>query len=126
MALILLAGCSSKDEETSDVFDAAKFVDGCKILAPAGAYENVPTDEFAMVFTENVFKEFKRSEYYKNMTEEERVAACNEIGEVLKTLSYGTISDGFIDEFSVDPATHSVKWHNVGSEYSMEIFLAGE
>ena len=126
ISLILLVGCSSSGQDKNDVFDAETFVNECKVLTPAGAYQNTSTEEFAMVFTENVFKEFKKSDYFKNMTEEERVAACYEIGEVLKTFSYGNINGGFIDEFTVDTATHSVKWHNVGAKYSMEIILTGE
>ena len=126
MALILLVGCSSQTNKKTDEFDAAVFVDECKVLTPAGVYKNSSTSEFATVFTENVFKEFKKSVYFKNMTEEERVQACYDIGEVLKTLSYGNVTDGFIDELTVDSATHSVKWHNVGAQYDMQIFLVEE
>ena len=109
MALILLVGCSSQTNKKTDEFDAAVFVDECKVLTPAGVYKNSSTSEFATVFTEK-----------------ERVQACYDIGEVLKTLSYGNVTDGFIDELTVDSATHSVTWHNVGAQYDMQIFLVEE
>lgn len=120
MALVLFAGCSSEDNSKPKEFNAATFVDDCRILAPAGAYKNYKAEEYSMVFTLNVFDEFVDSDYYKNMTDAEREKALYELADVLSAYSYGPVTNGFIDSFSVDMNSHVFQWHNIGSEYNIQ------
>ena len=119
LSLVLFAGCSSTDSKPK-VFEAVSFVDGCRILAPATTYKNYEPDEYAVVFTQNVFDEFIKSDHYKTMTDSERETALNQLADVLKTYSYGNVTDGFIDSFTVDMNSRTIKWHNVGCDYDIQ------
>ena len=116
LSLAFLAGCSSKTKETGP-FDATVFIDECKILVPAAQFQTVSIDEFTLDFTKTVFDEFASSDYYSRMSDAERVAAIKEIGDILKTYSYGGVNNGFIDDIQVDAKNHEVTWHCVGAEY---------
>ncbi|WP_034447471.1 hypothetical protein [Butyrivibrio sp. AE2032] len=114
MSLVLFAGCSPAEKDENKAFSAPDFVDECRILMPASKYGNMSRDEFAMKFTVTVFEQFGKSDYYKNMTDKERIDALNGLGGVLKTYSYGGVDGGFIDKFSVDSSAHEVTWHIKG------------
>lgn len=119
MSLVLFAGCSSTVEENKE-FEAVTFVNDCRIFTPASQYKTYDSGEFALIFTRNVFEEFVKSEYYSNMSEDERINAFNELGSVLETYSYGSINGGFIDSFTVNVDKHMITWHNVGLDYEIE------
>lgn len=120
MALVLFNGCSSADNGKPKEFVAASFVDDCRILAPATTYKNYKPAEYAVVFTQNVFDEFVKSDYYKNMTDAEREKAFYELADVLKTYSYGPVTDGFIDTFSVNMNARVLMWHAVDAKYDIQ------
>ena len=124
MAFVLLAGCSSSDGG-NEAFNAEAFVNECRILVPASAYKNSSVSDFEMLFTKTVFEQFCESDYYKAMSDSERETAANEIGNVLLTYSYGNVSGGFIDSIEVDMNLHSIRWHNIHAEYSMECPMPG-
>lgn len=107
LSVILFTGCTSSEPEE---FDAAHFVDECRILVPAAQYENSSDMDFKMDFAKTVLNEFGKSDYYKNMTEEERFDALKQIGEVLGTYSYGNAEDGFVWDFLINKEDHSVSW----------------
>ena len=108
LSLVLFAGCSSSQDKKE--FDAQLFVNECKILTPAGQYKNIAKSEFSMIYTKNVFDEFGKSDYYKNMNEEQRFEAIEQLGEVLETYSYGPAEDGFVWDFTINKKEHSVSW----------------
>ena len=58
----------------------------------------------------NVLETFGKSDYYENMTEEQRFEALEQIGDVLETYSYGPAADGFVWDFYVNKQEHSVSW----------------
>ena len=118
MALILLSGCNSSAKAQDDAFDPAFFVNECKVLVPAKQYQNVTLEEFEACFTKAVLDEFGKSDYYKNMTDAERVAALYEIADILKEYEYGNVKNGFIDSFEVDINRREVTWHNKDAEHS--------
>jgi hypothetical protein len=115
--LAMFAGCSS-DDKNRGVFEAQSFVDECKILVPLAQFQSVTVDEFKQTFTKTVFDEFAASDYFKDMTEEERLNAFNELANILKTYDYGGVN-GFIDSFSIDTKTHEITWHNIDAEYDI-------
>lgn len=123
MSLVLFAGCSSSHDKKT--FDAQAFVNECKILTPASQYKNVDKSEFALIFTKNVFDEFGKSDYYKDMNDNEREAAFNELANVLMSFSYGNIEDGYIDSYSVRMDKHLVKWHIAGADFETEWLMPG-
>ena len=114
MSLFLLAGCSSNDSDKPEEFDAEHFVEDCKILMPAAKYEDADPKDFMINFTTTVFIRFGKSDYYKNMTEEERIEALNELGKVLETFSYGVAEDGFVTHFRVNKLKHAAVWNVKG------------
>lgn len=103
--LILITGCSASDQP--QVFEAQKFVEDCRILAPASQYDESKLENFEIDFIRGVFTKFGKSDFYKNMTDEEREAAYNELADVLMTYEYGN-ANGFIDEYMVDMSEHKV------------------
>lgn len=106
LSLALFAGCSPASGDK--VFDAEEFVSDCKILAPASQYDDTKLKSFEIDYVRAVFERFVKSDYYKNMNEEEREAAFNELCNVLMTFSYGNAKTGFIEEYSVDMNKHKI------------------
>ena len=104
--LTLFAGCSAQDQ--AQAFDAESFVDDCRILAPASQYDAGKLKNFEIDFIRSVLIKFGKSDYYKNMTEQERETALKEICEVLKTYSYGLAKNGFAEDYTVDMKRHNV------------------
>jgi len=111
LSLSLFAGCSSVKQ---DVFDAEHFIDECRILVPAAKYTDSDPNDFAINFSTSVFKQFGKSNYYKNMTDNERVEAVYKLGKVLETYSYGTMTDGFVSNFTVNESEHIALWNIKG------------
>ena len=107
LSVILFAGCTSSKPEK---FDAVMFIDECRILVPAAQYSSGPVKEFKLDFAKAVLDKFGKSEYYKNMTDEERFEALEQIGDVLSTYSYGRVEDGFVGDYKINKAEHSVTW----------------
>ena len=107
LSVILFTGCTSGKPEK---FDAVLFINECRILVPASQYENSTPKDFKFDFAKAVFDKFGKSDYYKNMTEEERFEALEQIGEVLDTYSYGPAKDGIIGNFQINKNEHSVSW----------------
>ena len=107
LSVIFFTGCTS---DKPDQFDASQFVNECRILVPVAQYANVGERDFKLDFVKTILDEFSKTDYYKNMTEEERFEALNQIGEVLKTYSYGSVTDGFVWDFRVNKEEHSVTW----------------
>ena len=124
LSLTLLCGCSSTDKDKP--FDALTFVDECRILYPKKAYSGKEDKEVEMDFTLIVFEKFGKTDYYKNMTDDEREQAIKDICEVFKTYSYGDISNGFIRKYSFDSKKHSLTWTVMASsDTTMEWALPG-
>ena len=113
ISLILFAGCTPADSDQSDSFDAKQFIEECKVLAPASRYSDSEDDlkDFEIDFPRAVLDKFGKSEYYKNMTEDERKAAFNELTNILSTYSYGNAANGFMSKVSVDMLNHTVSWY---------------
>ena len=107
LSVILFAGCTSSKPED---FDAVLFVNECRIAVPESQYPDDNTRDFKLDFSKNVLETFGRSEFYKNMTEEQRFEALEQIGEVLESYSYGPAADGFVWDFTVNREEHSVAW----------------
>ncbi|MBR2597029.1 MAG: hypothetical protein IKE09_00580 [Clostridiales bacterium] len=107
LSVVIFSGCNSAKPEK---FDASQFVNECRILVPIAQYANVGERDFKLDFVKTVLDEFSKSDYYKNMTDEERFEALNQIGEVLETYSYGSVTDGFVWDFRVIKEEHSVTW----------------
>ena len=107
LSVILFAGCTSSKPEN---FDAVLFIDECRMLVPAPQYASGPAKEFKLDFAKAVLDKFGKSDYYENMTEEERFEALEQIGEVLDTYSYGRVEDGFVSDFKINKDEHSVTW----------------
>lgn len=120
IALVLFTGCSTTESSEPKVFTAVTFVDDCRILAPAITYKNYDAEEYSMMYTQNVFDEFAKSDYYKNMTDTEREKALYELADVLMTYSYGPVTDGFIDSFTVDMKMRTITWHNIGADFDIQ------
>ena len=106
-SLMLFAGCSPASDRTN-VFNAEKFVDECRILVLSTQYDESNLKDFEIDFIKAVLIQFGKSDFYKNMTDGERETAFNEIGEVLLRYSYGQVKNGFTDKYSVDMNTHKV------------------
>lgn len=104
IALTLFTGCSS--ESGQKTFDAQKFVDDCRILTPESQYNKSTMKNFEIDFIRNVLTKFGKSDFYKEMSDEEREAAFNDMGKILMTYSYGYAVNGFVEEFSVDMRKH--------------------
>ena len=107
LSVILFAGCTSSEPE---VFDAAHFVDECRILVPSSQYDSSTQKDFRIIFAKAVLDKFGKSDYYKNMTDEERFEALDQIGKVLETYSYGLAEDGFVMNYLINYDEHSVSW----------------
>ena len=107
LSVILFAGCTSSKPEK---FDAVLFINECRIAVPASLYNDGNTKEFKLDFAKNVLETFGKSDYYENMTEEQRFEALEQIGDVLETYSYGPAADGFVWDFYVNKQEHSVSW----------------
>ena len=67
-----------------------------------------------------VFDQFGKSNYYKDMSAKEREDAFNSICKVLTTYSYCNVSDGFIDEYTVDIVNREITWHVKGMEEDVD------
>ena len=107
ISLMLFVGCSSTSNESKE-FDAGDFVYECRILVPSSQYDETKLKNFEIDFIRTVFVKFGESDYYKNMTNEEREAAINDIAKVLQTFSYGPSVDGFIDDYKVEMSKHRI------------------
>lgn len=107
LSVILFAGCTSSKPED---FDAVLFVNECRIAVPVSQYPDDNTRDFKLDFSKNVLETFGRSDFYKNMTEEQRFETLEQIGEVLESYSYGPVTDGFVWDFTVNREEHSVAW----------------
>lgn len=107
LSVILFAGCTSSKPED---FDVVLFVNECRIAVPVSQYPDGSTKDFKLDFSKNVLETFGRSDFYKNMTEEQRFEALEQIGEVLESYSYGPAADGFVWDFTVNREEHSVAW----------------
>ena len=107
LSVILFTGCSSGKPEK---FDAVLFINECRIAVLPSQYPDTNAKEFKFDFAKNVLDTFGKSDYYKNMTEEQRFEALEQIGEVLETYSYGPAEDGFVWDFTVNKKEHSVSW----------------
>ena len=107
LSVILFAGCTSSKPEK---FDAVMFIDECRILVPSSQYNGGPAKDFKLDFAKAVLEKFGNSDFYKNMTEEERFESLEQIGEVLESYSYGPATDGFVWDFTVNRKEHSVAW----------------
>ena len=115
MSIAFLSGCSSEPDKPEE-FDAAHFVESCRILAPASQYTESDLKNFEIDFVRAVFTKFGKSDYYTSMTDRERENAFNELGNVLETYSYGNAADGFIDNCIVDMNTHEITCQLKGFE----------
>lgn len=111
MTLALFAGCSSGDSGKSQTFEADKFVEECRILVPSSQYTEADLKNFEIDFSRAVLNQFAKSDYYKNMTDSEREAALNELGDILTAYSYGNAAGGFVNEFNVNMNDHVISWH---------------
>ena len=113
ISLILFAGCTPADSGQSDTFNAEKFIEECRILVPATKYSASEQDlkDFEIDFPRAVLDKFGKSEYYKNMNEDERKAAFKEITGILSTYKYGNATNGFMREVSVNMLKHTVSWY---------------
>ncbi|MBR3341912.1 MAG: hypothetical protein IKG30_09850 [Clostridiales bacterium] len=107
ISLIFFVGCSSASNK-SKKFDAGDFVYECRILVPSSQYDETKLKNFEIDFIRAVFQKFGESDYYKNMTNEEREAAINDIAKVLQTFSYGKAATGFIDGYTIDMKNHRI------------------
>lgn len=108
LSLTLLCGCSSSEKNKE--FDAEDFVEDCRVLMPAGLYKNSTVKEYTMSFTDTVFEQFGKSDYYKNMSDSERFLALDQLCNVLIGFKYGVVEDGFIEGYLIDMKTHQVSW----------------
>lgn len=106
LSLAFFAGCSSAYGEKT--FDAEEFVSDCKLLAPASQYDETKLKSFEIDYVRAVFEKFGKSDFYKNMNDEEREAAFNALCNVLMTFSYGNAKTGFIEEYSIDMNKHKI------------------
>ena len=113
ISLVFFAGCTPAKSDQPDSFDAEKFIEECKILVPASKYSSSEEDlrNFEIDFPKTVLDKFGKSEYYKNMTEDERKAAFKELTNILSTYSYGNATNGFMREVSVNMLKHTVSWY---------------
>lgn len=113
ISLIVFAGCTPANTDQTGPFDAKKFVDECRILVPATRYSADEEDlkNFEIDFPRTVLDKFGASEYYKNMTDDERKAAFKELTDVLSSYSYGNATNGFMREVSVNMLKHTVSWY---------------
>ena len=107
LSVILFMGCTSSKPEK---FDAVLFINECRIAVHPSQYSDANIKEFKFDFAKNVLDTFGKSDYYKNMTEEQRFEALEQIGEVLDTYSYGPGEAGFVWDFSINKEEHSVSW----------------
>ena len=107
LSVILFTGCTSSEPEE---FDAVHFVDECRILVPSSQYDNSTQKDFRINFVKSILEKFGKSDYYKNMTDEERFEALKQIGKVLETFSYGQAEDGFVMDYLINNDEHSVTW----------------
>ena len=110
MSLALFSGCSSADNDQDKPFSAQEFVDDCRILLPAARYQKMTQNEFAAKYVITVLDQFAKSDYYTNMSNDERENAFNEIGNVLSSYSYGQVSGGFVSDFEVNMKKHEITW----------------
>ena len=107
LSVILFTGCASSKPEK---FDAVLFINECRIAVLPSMYPDTNTKEFKLDFAKNVLETFGRSDYYKNMNEEQRFEAIEQLGDVLETYSYGPAEDGFVWDFTINKKEHSVSW----------------
>ncbi len=110
MSLVLFTGCSGNNGGT-DSFDAANFIDECKLLVPAKRYSENDLMNFEIDFPKTVLDKFGASSYYKKMTDDERKTAFKEITNILATYSYGNAKNGFMKNISVNMVQHTVSWN---------------
>lgn len=111
LSLILLTGCSTSGSDQPEEFDAAEFIDDCRILVPASRYDEDKLKDFEIDFPRTVLDKFGKSDYYKNMTEDERKATFKELTKILSEYSYGGAKNGFMKEISVNMVQHTVSWY---------------
>ena len=113
ISLFVFAGCTPANTNQTEPFDAQKFIDECRILVPATKYSADEDDlkNFEIDFPRAVLDKFGKSEYYKEMTDDERKAAFKELTEILSTYSYGNAANGFMRDVSVNMLKHTVSWY---------------
>ena len=91
LSVILFTGCASSKPEK---FDAVLFINECRIAVLPSMYPDTNSKEFKLDFAKNVLETFGRSDYYKNMTEEQRLSSLakflrHTVTDLLKTVLYG-------------------------------------
>ena len=120
LSLTLLCGCSSSEKNKE--FDAEDFVEDCRVLMPAGLYKNSTVKEYTMSFTDTVFEQFGKSDYYKNMADLQRETAVTDICKVLQKYEYCNI-EGFITGYDVDMSRHEVTWYINGLPDAVNVWI---
>ncbi len=104
LCIFLLAGCTS-----GEPFDAHSFIDDCTKFVDVDSYET--RYEFNIDFVDCCLDRFVRSQYYKNMTEEERLAAVQQIFVELETYSIPPLEDGCVRNVTYDERTGEFMWN---------------